>query len=173
MTTSSRTDRRNANRRPGFTLAESVVSTLLVGMLLVISARGVAVSIMAQSRTADESAAGLLADALIAEILQLPYADPGQSAAFGPETGETGASRSAYDDADDYHDWLDSPPQYKDGSTMSVSGTWQRRVTVEWVTLNDLTLKSTAETGIKRITVTVAHGGKTVAVRTAILANAP
>jgi hypothetical protein len=142
-------------------------------MLLVVSARGVAVSIMAQSRTADESASGLLADALMAEILQLPYADPNQTVAFGPESGETGSSRTNFDDVDDYSGWIESSPAYKNGTAMSVSGTWTRSVAVEWVTLNDLTAKSTTETGMKRVTVIVSHGGKNVAVRTAVVANAP
>jgi hypothetical protein len=171
--TTSRIVYRKSRSRAGFTLAEASLSTLLVGMLLLVSSRGVGVSIMAQSRTANESAGGMLADALIAEILQLPYADPNQSAVFGLESGEAGSNRSKYDDVDDYNGWLDSAPTYKDGTAMSVSGTWQRRVTVEWVTLSDLTLKSTTETGMKRVTVTVARGGKNVAVRTAVAANAP
>lgn len=164
---------RTSKNRSGFTLAETAIATLLVGMLLIVAARGVGVSIMLQSRTANQSAAGLLAEALMSEILQLPYQEPTGTASFGPESGETGSSRANYDDVDDYHGWLDSPPKYKDGSTMPVSGTWQRRVTVEWVTLNNVMQTSAAESGMKRITITVARNGTNVSARTALVAKAP
>lgn len=165
--------KRSAKRRAGFTLAETAISTLLVGIMLVTATRAVGVSMILQARTANQTGGGLLADALMAEILQRPYADPNQTVAFGLETGESGTTRANYDDVDDYNGWVESPPKSKDGSSLSVSGTWQRSVAVAWVSLDNVTQTSTTETGMKRVTVIVARNGTNVATRAALVAKAP
>jgi hypothetical protein len=57
-----------------------------------------------------------LAEALVDEVLHLPYDDPEGASAPGPEAGETG--RSLFDNADDYHGFSEAA-----GSLADASGT--------------------------------------------------
>jgi hypothetical protein len=104
------------------------------------------------------------------EILQHSYEDPDGSPVFGPEAGETGGTRAAYDDVDDYDGWTATPPQQRDGTAIPKGAGWTREVAVDWVQSNNLTLGSMTDTGVKRITVTVKYNdlvaASLVAVRT-------
>ncbi len=153
----------------GFSLVEVVVSTILVGTLLVAAMRCAGSSILTQTLTAERAKAAWLADALAMEIHRQSYLEPGQStSAITREAGESANSRSNYDDVDDYHGWTASPPQHQDGSVIADLSGWQRSVTVAWVTPGDLQVTSGTETGVKRITVTVSRNGTVLASRTFI-----
>jgi Tfp pilus assembly protein PilV len=152
----------------GTSLVEVVVSTVIVGVLIVatLNALGAATS---SSRTAGNRAVAIgLADDLMAEILKSKYVDPGSSPVFGPETGETGSTRNAFNDVDDYNGWSEQPPQAKDGTIYADRADWRRRVTVDRVTVSDPTKTSTTETGVKRITVDVDYQGTNVVEQTAL-----
>jgi hypothetical protein len=153
------------------------MSTFLVGMVLVTATTTSGTSVRMQTKASHRAKAGYLAHALIGEMLELSYMQPGQtSSAIGRESGELATSRANYNDVDDYNGWTDSPPQNKDGSVMPDLSTWQRQVIVEWVSPTTLTQDSpgsSSETGMKRLTVTVQHNGKTILSRIAIKANAP
>jgi type II secretory pathway pseudopilin PulG len=154
--------------RPALTLVEIVVSTMIVGVLMVavLNTLGGATS---SSESAGNRAVALgLADDLTAEILKAKYVDPGTSPVFGPESGESGTSRAAFNDVDDYNAWSEQPPQAKDGTAMTDRTDWKRRVTVEWVKVSDPTQTSTTETGIKRIRVDVDFKGTNVLEQTAL-----
>jgi MSHA pilin protein MshD len=155
-------------RNSGFTLVEVVVSTLIVGLLMVAELNTL-VSATSSSESAGNRAVALgLADDLTAEILKAKYVDPGSSPTFGPETGESGTSRAAFNDVDDYNGWSEQPPQAKDGTAMTDRSDWKRRVTVDWVTVSDPTKTSATETGLKRIRVDVDFQGTNVIEQTAI-----
>lgn len=149
--------------RRAFSLAEVVVATLITGIMLVAALRTVGASVRGRIAMANRERAVLLAQQLMAEILQADYAEPDEPPVFGPEASETGGTRAAFDDADDYHNWTASPPQEKDGTPIPDRADWQRTVTVKWV--NDSLLKQVVATdkGVKRITVTVSRGGQVVA----------
>jgi len=92
-----------ATRGRAMTLAEVVVATAVVAVMLVAalntlgaSARGYVVAGRAQQ-------GGVLAEQLMAEIVQNCYKDPDGSPLFGIEAGDTGTGRTGYDDVDDYH----------------------------------------------------------------------
>src|SRR5258708_15138304 len=101
------------NRR-GITLWETAMSTFLVGMVLVTATTTSGTSIHMQASAAKRAKAGYLAHALIGEMLELSYMQPGQTAsAIGLDAGESATSRTNYNDVDDYNGWTDSPPQNK------------------------------------------------------------
>lgn len=145
--------------RAGITLAEVVISTLLVGLVMVgamASVGGATKSWITSSQQADGQA---LARALLSEIVALPYEDPSQTPSFGTETGETGSPgvRSGYDDVDDYLDLADSPPHDRAGVALSGYSSWQRTADVVKVNPSghvDMT-DGAADLSLRRITVTV------------------
>jgi hypothetical protein len=142
---------------------EVVISTFLVGMLLVTALSTVAASIRAGISTADNTTAHWLAQGLLAEILTAAYSEPDAAPGFGPEVSETGGTRSAFDDVDDYHAWDASPPENRDGTPIPGRIGWRRRVTVEYVNPDNLPVPVGTDRGIKQITVTVERNGTTLA----------
>jgi prepilin-type N-terminal cleavage/methylation domain-containing protein len=156
-----------------FTMVEVVVSVVIVGLLLAASLRAVGLSAIMQYRITEHTRSSAMARALMAEIVQQAYSDPGASPVFGPESGE---SRDTFDDVDDYDGLVDSPPLTREGTKLPLpkGGVWRRIVEVKWVDPLTLAVASPqAETGVKMITVTVKHNHVTLATVTAIRTNAP
>jgi len=144
-----------SRRHKGFTIAEATISTVIVAVMLVAALNTVGVSRTTQLKAALVGRGQLLAEALMAEILQQSYQEPTDAVAFGLETGETATIRSAYDDVDDYQGWSATPPTAKDGTTLANSANWKQTVTVERIDPLDPTKVFTKETGAKKITVTL------------------
>jgi Tfp pilus assembly protein PilV len=142
--------------RGGFSLLETVISTLLVGLILVSSLKSVGAILRQREKVADRQQAVWLADQLLTEILETAYEDPDGAAVFGPE--ETGG-RALFDDVDDFHKWQSSPPQTRDGRPLTELPGWVRRVAVSYVVPVNPTHISDTDAGIKRITVTVSRDG--------------
>ena len=84
MRRAARTDH-CAGKRRAFTLAETAFSTVIVGMVLLISLRTVAVSVAHQNRAGSSVEATFLAEDLLAEITATKYEEPSSSVKFGPE----------------------------------------------------------------------------------------
>ena len=159
-----------------FTLIEAVTSTLIVGILLSAALTAASSSAVMQYHASDRARGRFLAEALMSEILSQQYIDPGSSPAFGPEGGEatSPASRTNFDDVDDYNNWSESPPQNKDGTVIANFTGWTRTVSVCWVAPGDLaTPVITSDTNVKRITVTVLHNRVPVVTSVAIKSNHP
>lgn len=146
-----------SRRRDGFTIAEATISTVIVAVMLVAALNTVGVSRTTQLKAALVGRGQLLAEALMAEILQQSYQEPTDTVAFGLETGETATIRSAYDDVDDYQGWSATPPTAKDGTTLTNSANWKQTVTVERIDPRDPTQTSVTETGAKKIAVTLLY----------------
>ena len=149
--------------RPGFSLVEAVISTLIVAILMVASLTVLGASRAGQLKIADRARGEQLAVELMNEILQGDYLEPADPPLFGPEGIEIGKGRMYFDDVDDYAGWTESPPQTRGGVPLPDFDGWTRSVAVEWVSANNLTQASTSPTDIKRITVTVQHGNARVA----------
>jgi type II secretory pathway pseudopilin PulG len=147
-----RTSRSPGNE--GFTLVEAVISTVLIAVMLVAALSAVGASRSIQQQVALSHRGRLLAESLMAEIVQQAYEDPNESVVFGLEATESAGARGSFDDVDDYDGWSASPPVSKDGTVLADAGDWKRTVTVEWVDSADPTLVQAQETGAKRITVT-------------------
>ncbi len=154
------TGRRHAERRNSlgaFTLAETVVSTVLVGVTLVAALNTVGATARGYSTARDLQMGRLLAQQLMAEILEGCYEDPDGSPVFGQEAGESTPGRTGYDDVDDYHGWSACPLQRRDGTVVPGAADWTRQATVEWVNPSDPSVVVASESGLKRITVTAAN----------------
>lgn len=156
----------------GFTLVETVVSTFLVGIVIVAALNTVGASVVGQQKMGDRGRGQLLAHDLMVEILQQSYEEPDDPPGFGREPSESGGSRTDYDDVDDYDGWDSSPPQYKDGTEMPDLAGWGRSVTVRYVDPSDLTKIEESDKGVKRVIVTVTRHDVTVATLVAIRTGA-
>ena len=136
----------------GFSLVEAIVSAGIVGVMLVASVN--LLSSAARTRVADGNrrTGNLLAQQLMSEILTQPYKDESPiNLLFGPELGE--GDRPAFDDVDDYKNYMERPPKDRNGAPIAGFDGWKRKVKVAWVTPGTLT-ESLLETGLVRIEVT-------------------
>jgi type II secretory pathway pseudopilin PulG len=160
-------------RLSGFSLVETSISTLLVGILLVASVNTIGMSIRSQTVTANLVSASALADSLMSEILTNSYREPGSTYSFiTRESGESGGSKANYDDVDDYDGWQEQPPQYRDSSGMLNLASWKRKVIVEFVTVsNGSVAKSNFETNLKRVTIEIYSNGIKVLSRESLISN--
>lgn len=151
-----------------FSLAETAVSTIVVGVMLVAALNTVGASRVSQRKTGDRTRGMLLAQQMMTEILQQHYEEPG-GGGFGLNGGEAGdGSRSLWDDVDDYDGWSASPPERKNGTVMANFGGWERNVSVDRVKPDDLQSPTGTERGVKRITVIVKRNNVPVASLVAI-----
>lgn len=136
----------------GISLVEVTVSALLVGVLLVAALNAVGAVFKTRLAARQRQQGEALARELMAEIFKVSYSDPEGGTGFGPDAGETGPTRAAFDDVDDYHEYLESPPADKDGNLLPGYDGWSRQVTVERV--EPLSLEPASDdTGLLRITV--------------------
>lgn len=141
--------------RRGFTMIEGVLSTIVVGVMMVAAVRVVTLARVIQFRNANRAQGSFLAQSLLSEILAKAYEDP-TSPVFGVESGESVATRDGLDDVDDYQGWIEKPPKEANGPTMSSMGQWGREVRVERVDpANVAGPDALLETGAKRITIRV------------------
>jgi prepilin-type N-terminal cleavage/methylation domain-containing protein len=154
----------------GFSLVEVIVCIGIVGIMMVAALNTVAMAKQSQRIMGDRARGQLLAVDLMSEILTLPYEDPEDTdVSFGPGADEsTTSDRSLFDDVDDYNGWSATPPQRKDGTTLTDLTGWQRSVSVSWINPNTLTQTKMLETGAKRVTVTVQRGPREVATLVAV-----
>jgi Tfp pilus assembly protein PilV len=143
-------------RRTGLSLFEVVVSAALVGLVLIGAMDCLGAMIRGRMGISHQARGPQLAHQLMTEILNTAYKD-------GPESGEAGVDRQAFDDVDDFHGWSANPPQQRDGTPVSNSSGWQRDVTVEWVQSDNAKQVVVSDQDLKRITVTVSHNGSVVA----------
>jgi Tfp pilus assembly protein PilV len=156
--TMSRRRRAQGTRRSGLTLIEVTIASILVGTILAASMRTAGSVLRFRSQSSDSSRAALLADDLLNEILALPYIDQDETAVFGYEPSES-AGRTAFDDVDDYHNWIESPPVLKTGAALPDHTGWERSVSVAYALRTDPSQSSGSDQSLKRITVTVRKDG--------------
>jgi hypothetical protein len=132
---------------------------------------------MSQQKSGFRKIAHLLADQLMAEILQQQYEEPKDTVVFGLETGESTGTRAAFDDVDDYANWTATPPEEKDGKELADREGWTHSVAVRWAAPSDVRQLGVSGSGIKMITVSVHHDGvelaKLIAIRTGKSKGAP
>lgn len=146
------------HHRHGITLAETVVSTLIVGLVLVSTIQIVGPIIRSGSVMADKAIAANLANELSEEIGSKLFQEPAAADvdSLGADFGET---RSTYDDIDDYQGMTNTPPQLSDSTKLTNLANWSRVVRIDHVSVNDPSAQSAVYTGLKRVTVTVNKNG--------------
>ncbi len=159
-------------RARGLSLAETLVSMLIVSGMLVSALNTLGAVKWGYANIGSRAKGELLAQELIGEILEMEYEEPIDTPVMGREAGETNTSRAGYDDVDDYHNWTASPPQDETGTVLNAWDGWSRTVKVQYVQKNNLTLLSVSDQGVKRITVTVKYQDKTQASLVAIRSGA-
>ena len=142
----------------GISLAEVVISTLLVGLILVSALASVGASTRSWIATSELADGGTIARQLLLEITPLAYEDPNQTPGFGIETGElSGTIRTNFDDIDDYKDFTDTPPRNRAGTALANYAGWQRTADVTKLKQGDKHTKNDGDNdeGLRLITVTV------------------
>ena len=121
--------------RNGFTLIEVLISILLVGLAIVslVSANGAFTQ--ANGAGAELSTAEFLIEQIRELSTVLEVIDPiTGTATFGPETSETLAN---YNDLDDFHGEVFSPPISADRISLTDLGAYSQQITVENVNASD------------------------------------
>ncbi len=148
--------------RSGLSQVEVVVSTIIVGVLMVASFSTIAASRRSQMSESNEVRGLAIAEALMAEITQLPMREPSCDCGFGIEAGEAGSNRSNYDDVDDYQNLVDSPPKSRSGTACVGYTDLSRSVAIDMVATTDWSATSATYVGVYRITVKVLRGTQEV-----------
>ncbi|MBW7904601.1 MAG: type II secretion system GspH family protein [Phycisphaerae bacterium] len=142
-------------KRRGLTLVEATVSIVVVGVMLVAALNTVGATRVTERRLSDRMRGALLAQTLMAEILQQGFEEPGQAGSFGLEAGESGGSRAAWDDVDDYQGFKETGPRLKSGAALAGYNGWSWGASVHWVDPSDPRKAVVSATTVKRIRVVV------------------
>lgn len=143
--------------RRGITLAETIISTLLIGFVLVSTLTMVAPLTRSNTVHANKLIAINLASELSEEIATKLFIDtvPDSNDALGLDADDSSFFRSTYDDVDDYNKWSSSPPKHSLGGSYTIMSGWTREVTVVHAVIEKPMDDSPTYTGLKRVTVTV------------------
>ena len=126
---------KNTKCRDGFTLIEVLIAILLVGLAIVslISANGAFTQ--ANGAGVELSTAEFLIEQIRELSAVLEVIDPNTGVAtFGPEASETLAD---YDDLDDFHGAVFSPPISADRNSLTDLSAYSQQITVENVNASD------------------------------------
>ncbi len=143
--------------RRAITLAETVVSTLIIGFVLVSTLQIVAPISRSGTHHANKLVATNLANELAEEIATKLFTDPDEDVPdfLGTDTGERPAVRADFDDVDDFQSWSSSPPVNSLNESYTNLSGWTRSVKIIHVLVADPTTESPTNTGLKQITITV------------------
>lgn len=157
-------------RRRGFTLIESALAAVIVGVALVASFQLFAACTQQNATSTRMTTAMMLAENVHEAMIGLMFSDPGTgTATFGPETAET---LDKFDDVDDFNGpspgpgMTLNPPVDSRRNALPSLAKFSQHVTVWPVHLNNLATNSdpsapelpqTSYTGAVRICVRVLH----------------
>ena len=156
---------------PAFSMVEAVMSVMIVGVMLVAALNTVGANAMAMYKMTQREKVGFLAESLLIEILEMSYEDETDPLNIGLESGESGSSRLAFDDVDDFDNWSGDAVDKAGVSIPGIDG-FSRQVSIDWVTLADPSVTSAVETGLKRIKVVVSRNGEEILTVTALRTEA-
>lgn len=155
--------------RRGFTIAETALATLIVGMLVVGSLKSLSASFQTHKFSENRVRALFLAEQLLIELSCLSWSDPNgpaSSGTIGKDTGDTTTvtRRDQLDDMDDFHNWSEHPAT-RSGVALTGTSSLTRTVTVENISATDPTaaVAGNLNTGIRRITVVVTENNTELA----------
>lgn len=166
-----------AVRRRGLTLMEVVISSLLVGTVLVTSLSSTASWRRFQLQTSQQETSRRLAEELISEITSTAFIDPRQSTpvALGREAGELTTSRSNWNDVDDYHGMTETTLRDKSGSAIGAAAGYTRSVAVSPAVPMELPpgyeVSSELNSPLRRIVVTVTSPSGQTAIASGLRSN--
>jgi hypothetical protein len=157
------------SHRHAFTIAETALATLIVGLLVVGSLKSLSASFQTHKFSENRVRALFLAEQLLIELSCLSWIDPDGPASagtIGRDTGDptTVTRRDQLDDMDDFHNWSEQPKS-RSGVALTGTSTMTRTVTVENISASDPTVAvaGNVNTGIRRMTVIVTENGTELA----------
>jgi prepilin-type N-terminal cleavage/methylation domain-containing protein len=146
--------------RRGMSLVEVLLATVIVGGVLVGAMRMVGSVVHGRRLLVQQQRAEWLAMDLMEEILEKPYRDSDDLITeFGPELSELLVNRADLDDVDDFHSWSESPPEDRQGNSLSGFSGWRREVEIKWVNPSQPANTVGSDQGGKRVTVRVLRNG--------------
>jgi type II secretory pathway pseudopilin PulG len=156
---------RQRRKRRGVTLLEVIVSLILVSTIILVSITASA-NLMKHKSVSMESVRGHeLAFQILDEVTAVGFADADEDErTFGREPSETATNRSDFDDIDDYHNYVSSPPAHRDGTPIAGLANWSFSVTIvpAQATSNGIVTTDDPTAPLKLVTVTyVAPSGLT------------
>jgi len=155
-------ERMRVRSRPGTSLVEVVMASLLIGIVMVGALKASGAVLRARRAAATMATGPMLAEDLLAEMMAMPYIDPDGGTSSGTDTGETDTTRADFDDVDDYNGWTENGITDKSGLALAEYTDWQRTAQVDWAERVRGTSFNLFDTGLKRIKVTVTSpDGKT------------
>lgn len=137
---------------------EATLSVAIVGILLVASTGTFGSIARARKQQIESRTAYLLAQQLMAEIMQCYFQQQGSNPTFGPVAGQT---RASWNYVDGYNGYVASPPTSQGGVALAGYAGWTESVAVSFVSPSSPGAIAGAPTTLKQITVTVtAPSGK-------------
>jgi type II secretory pathway pseudopilin PulG len=146
--------------RRAFTLLETAMATIIIGVGVMGVMQLLAKSTALQINSVDTAVAVNLANNIHEMTLNLYFADPVHPANWGLEAGETLATA---DDLDDFDGAVFSPPIDARRQPLANFANWSQSVTVQSVDPNRLTTTvPNGSTPTERVTVSVSHFGQVV-----------
>ena len=164
--------------RCAFTIAETALATLVVGLLVVGSLKSLSASFQTHKFSENRVRALFLAEQLLIELSSLSWFDPNKPSSattIGKDTGDTATvtRRDQLDDMDDFHNWSEQPKS-RSGIALTGASALTRTVTVENISATDPTVAvaGNINTGIRRITIIVRENGTELARLSTLLTNA-
>jgi Tfp pilus assembly protein PilV len=100
-------------RRSGaFTLLEALLATVVLALSAAAVSQAIVAGQMQTYASLHDLRALSAAEALLDEVLSLPYADPDGESVAGPESGEN--DRADFDNADDFHGFEEEASEIAD-----------------------------------------------------------
>jgi prepilin-type N-terminal cleavage/methylation domain-containing protein len=118
-------------RRGGFTLVESAIAVVIVGVGIVamLSAMASGTSVNGQARSITQGV--FLAQEIREWTMRLPFVDPNHpNANPGPDVGEN--PQTFINDLDDLMNVTFSPPRDGQGNPIAGLTGWSQKITIEW-----------------------------------------
>lgn len=143
--------------REGFALVETVMSTVLVAILMVVSLSTFAHVNSISNRESFDLQAAEMAQFYVTEIQCKKFADPDEAAnvPLGRDAGESSASRATFDDCDDYTGLSLSPLTDAEGNVLAGSFSWTASFSVTYTTPAAPAIATNDVTDLKLITLTI------------------
>lgn len=145
----------------GFTLIESAIVTVIIGVGVTAMLQLLASGTMTNGQASEVTVAINLAGHIREMTLGMAFADPQTPTNWGVESGES--SVSVYDDLDDLDGKVFGPPLDARRVVLSNLTNWSQKITVQTVAPDFITsVRPDGSEPMSRITVTVEHNGRDV-----------
>ncbi len=138
-----------------------MIAVVIVGVGVASTLFGMGTSVLTADAGRDVLVAGILSDYIWQYSEELEYWDPEEQTNFGIETGEDGFND--YDDIDDLHGLVISPPVGADGAALTSFPNWTQEITVVGLDpVSFVALVNPGITPVRRVRVSILKDGREV-----------